>query len=70
VARGLDMERFLSRLPPDLAARFDNEQLAAVELHFGMRYRCGHAIDWRGRVKLPFLRAYFVMLVGRDWVGD
>src|ERR1700688_3280887 len=34
------------------AERFDAEQLAAVELHFGMRSRTGHAINWRRRVRL------------------
>jgi hypothetical protein len=63
-----DMQRFLARLPQKLAARFDAEQLAAVELHFGMRHRCEHAIDWR--VRLPFLRGYVVVLAGRDRVGE
>ena len=52
------------------AERFDAEQLAAVELHFGMRSRTGHAIDWRRRVRLPFLRAYVVVLAGRDRAAD
>ena len=65
-----DMVRFLDRLPLQLAARFDAEQLAAVELHFGMRNRVGHAIDWRRRVRLPFLRGYLVILAGREQVGD
>jgi hypothetical protein len=70
VAASQDIKRFLTRLPPALAARFDAEQLAAVELHFGMRSRTGHAIDWRRRVRLPFLRGYLVVLAGRDRVGD
>jgi hypothetical protein len=70
VAASLDVERFLTRLPPALAARFDAEQLAAVELHFGMRHRVGHAIDWRRRIRLPFLRAYFVLLAGWDRAGE
>jgi hypothetical protein len=60
------MARFLARLPPPLAASFAPEQLAAIELHFGMRHRARHAIDWRRRVRLPFLRAYVVLLAGRD----
>jgi hypothetical protein len=63
-----DMARFLERLPPSLAARFDSEQLAAVELHFGMRNRVAHAIDWR--VRLPLLRGYVVVLAGRDRAGE
>lgn len=70
MAASQDIKRFLTRLPPALAARFDAEQLAAVELHFGMRSRTGHAIDWRRRVRLPFLRGYLVVLAGRDRVGD
>jgi hypothetical protein len=58
--------RFLARLPADLAASFTREQLAAVELHFAMRYRHSHALDWRRRIKLPFLRVYVVLLAGRD----
>lgn len=63
-----DMSRFLARLAPNLAARFDAEQLAAVELHFGMRNRVSHAVDWR--VRLPLLRGYVVVLAGRDRVGE
>jgi len=70
VAVSPDMERFLDRLPRALAARFDAEQLEAVELHFGMRSRGGHAIDWRRRVRLPFLRFYVVVLAGRDRAAD
>jgi hypothetical protein len=58
--------RFLDRLPPSLAATFAPEQLAAVELHFAMRHRTRHAIDWRRRIRLPFLRAYIVLLAGAD----
>jgi hypothetical protein len=64
------MERFLMRLKPALVARFDAEQLAAVELHFGMRHRTEHAIAWRQRVKLPFWRGYLVVLAGRDRIGN
>lgn len=62
----LDMNRFLARLPPDLAARFDQEQLAAVALHFAMRHSKNHVIDWRKRIRLPFLRGYLVVLAGRE----
>ncbi len=66
----LDMQRFLQRMPPGLAAQFSAEQLAAVELHFAMRHRTRHMLDWRRRVRLPFLRLYVVLLAGRDRVGD
>lgn len=60
------MSRFLSRLAPELAESFSSEQLAAVELHFGMRYRVKHAVDWRTRIRLPFLKLYLVVLAGHD----
>ena len=43
---------------------------AAVELHFAMRNRVGHAIDWRKRVGFGALRGYVVVLAGRERVGD
>jgi hypothetical protein len=65
-----EMARFLARLPPGLAARFDAEQLAAVELHFGMRNRVAHMVDWRRRIRLGALRGYVVVLAGRERAGD
>jgi hypothetical protein len=58
--------RFLARLRPDLAATFSPAQLAAIDLHFGMRHRVTHGIDWRRRFRLPFLSGYVVLLAGRD----
>jgi hypothetical protein len=56
--------QFLARLRPDLAQSFTREQLAAVEMHFGMRYRTRHTIDWRTAIRLPFLKFYLVILAG------
>jgi hypothetical protein len=64
------MSRFLQRLRPELAASFTHDQLAAVELHFAMRNRVGHAIDWRKRLGFGALRGYVVVLAGRERVGD
>lgn len=64
-----DMARFLARLGPELAASFSAEQLAAVELHFAMRNRTGHAIDWRRRIGFGRLRGYVVVLAGRERGG-
>jgi hypothetical protein len=55
---------FLARLPPVLAASFSAEQLAAIELHFAMRYVANHRINWR--LRLPFSSLYFVLLAGHD----
>jgi hypothetical protein len=64
MASGVD--QFLQRLPLQLARSFNTEQLAAIELHFGMRYRMAHAIDWRTRFRLPFAEIYVVLLAGRE----
>jgi hypothetical protein len=69
VAQNPAITRFLVRLQPELAASFSREQLAAVEMHFGMRYRMDHLIDWRTRIRLPFLRLYLVILAGPDRRG-
>ncbi len=60
------LARFLARLPNDLAASFSADQLAAIELHFAMRYRVDHAINWRLRFGPARLRSYIVVLAGRD----
>jgi hypothetical protein len=59
-----DIDRFLARLPAATAASFSPEQLAAIKLHFTMRNRPRHTIDWRR--KLPWLNCYLVVLAGRD----
>jgi hypothetical protein len=65
-----DISRFLARLRPELAASFSPEQLAAVELHFAMRSRVAHAIDWRKRLGFGRLRGYVVVLAGCERAGD
>jgi hypothetical protein len=69
-AHSLDMSRFLAQLRPELAASFSPEQLAAVELHFAMRSRVGHAIDWRKRIGIGKLRGYVVVLAGCERARD
>ncbi|WP_298215326.1 hypothetical protein [Acidocella sp.] len=61
-----DITRFLARLPAPLAASFSPAQLRAVELHFSMRHRPRHRLDWRRRIRLPFWRGYVVVLAGSD----
>ena len=60
------MLQFLKRLNPELARSFSSEQLAAVEMHFGMRYRTRHMIDCRKHIRLPFIKFYLVVLAGHD----
>ena len=60
------IRRFLARLRPDVAASFTPDQLAAVQLAFGMRYAAGHTVDLRRTMTLPWGRFYVVLLGGRD----
>lgn len=56
------IDRFLSRLPGDLAASFTGGQLAAIRHAFGLRYESPRLLDVRRRLG-PF---YVVLLAGRD----
>lgn len=58
--------RFLRQMPPEVAASFTPDQLAAVQRAFGMRYAMDHAVDVRRSVTLPWGRFYLVLLGGRD----
>ena len=60
-------DRFLARMPGDIATTFTAEQLAAVQMAFGMRYAVNHGIDFRRTLSLPWGRFYLVLLCGRDW---
>jgi hypothetical protein len=60
------IRRFLARVPPEIAASFSPDQLAAVQRAFGMRYAVEHAVDLRRSIPLPWGRYYFVFLAGRD----
>lgn len=66
MSRSSAVARFLDRLPTDLAGSFSDAQLAAIDLHFGMRYRARHLIDWRHRFGIARFRLYAVLLIGRD----
>ncbi len=57
---------FLRRIEPALALSFTEAQRDAIDLHFGMRYRARHLIDWRWRISFPFSRFYIVLLAGRE----
>jgi hypothetical protein len=60
------VQRFLHRLDSQTASSFTSDQLNALDLYFGMRHRTEHTVDLRGRLRLPFLKIYFVFLAGRD----
>jgi len=58
--------RFLARVPRDVAPSFTQEQLAAVQRAFGMRYAMDHSLDIRRSLRLPWGRFYLVLLFGRE----
>lgn len=60
-------ERFLARMPNGVASSFTPDQLAAVQMAFGMRYIVDHGVDFRRTLSLPWGRYYLILLGGRDW---
>ena len=60
------IQRFLARVPPDVARTFSPAQLAVVQHAFGMRYAPEHIVEVRRSVRLPWGRYYLVLLFGRD----
>jgi len=66
MARPPAIETFLARLPASLAASFSPAQLDAIELHFAMRHRPTHTIDWRHRIA----RFYIILLAGHSQRAD
>lgn len=60
------LDRFLARVPRDVAGTFTPEQLAAVQRAFGMRFTVDHALDIRWSLRLPWGRFYLVLLFGRE----
>ncbi len=57
---------FFSRIPPEVAQSFTDEQLTAIKTVFGGSSWDNHPVDFRGTVRLPFKRWYFVLLAGPD----
>ncbi len=66
MARSHAVSRFLDTVPREVAGSFTEAQLAAIDLHFGMRYRATHLIDWRRRFGFARWSLYAVLLIGRD----
>ena len=60
------LDRFLARVPRDVAGTFSAAQLAAVQRAFGMRFTVDHAVDVRRSFRLPWVRFYLVLLIGRE----
>lgn len=66
VAANAFLDRFLARVPREVAGTFTPEQLAAVQHAFGMRFTVAHALDIRRSLRLPWGRFYLVLLFGRE----
>lgn len=58
--------RFLAALPPDVAASFTPDQIAAVQRCFGLRHAGRHPLDIRRSLWTPFGRIYLVLLAGAE----
>ena len=65
-SRDAFIEKFISRIPRDIAATFSDDQLHAVKLAFGARSWGAHAIDVRKSVPIFWHRYYVVLLMGRE----
>jgi hypothetical protein len=57
---------FVSRIGPTMAARFDDEQRAAVKRAFGSRMTGTHPVDVRQSINFFGYRFYFVLLAGPE----
>ncbi len=60
------VEKFLSRVPADVADTFSDGQLDAIKLAFGARSWGSHAVDIRLSIPLITKQIYLVMLAGRE----
>ncbi|HTW72284.1 MAG TPA: hypothetical protein VME47_20545 [Acetobacteraceae bacterium] len=58
--------RLRQRMPMNVGFTFTDEQLAALSHAFGDRFCGHHAVDMRGRLRLPWSRYYLVFQAGRD----
>lgn len=60
------LERFFARVPKDIAASFNDDQLLAIKQAFAESASRSHALDLR--LSLPFLfsRFYFVVIAGPE----
>ena len=64
------LAKFFARIPREVAASFDEAQLAAVKRAFGARDFGMHTIDLRRSVRFLWWRFYVVLLVGKERRDD
>lgn len=60
------LERFFARIPQDVAASFDDDQLLAIKKAFAESSSRTHSLDIRLSVPLLFKRFYFVVIAGPE----
>ena len=61
--------RFRSRVPPEVAASFTPEQLAAIHTAFALRTLPRHSLDLRRSIPTPWGRVYLAIIAGREKRG-
>jgi hypothetical protein len=64
------LAKLFARIPREVAASFDEAQLAAIKRAFGARDFGTHAIDVRRSLRLLWWRFYIVLLVGKERRDD
>ncbi len=60
------IRKFLTRIPPDVAASFTPAQFDAIKLAFGARDWGAHTVDIRKSFPLFWSSFYLVLLMGRN----
>ena len=61
--------KFFSRIRPEVAQSFTDEQMSAIKQAYGAERWDGHRVDLRGVVQLPFIRWYYAFVAGPDQRG-
>ncbi|MEH1912739.1 MAG: hypothetical protein V7L05_32550 [Nostoc sp.] len=59
-------ERLFSKISPEIADSFTDEQLKAIQRGFGSQIVARHSLDIRVSVPIPSLRFYLVLLAGSE----
>ncbi|MEC7690495.1 MAG: 3-phosphoshikimate 1-carboxyvinyltransferase [Pseudomonadota bacterium] len=60
------IQKLLSKMPPDVAASFSEEQLIAMNKAIGGRSWARHKLDVRGTINIWRTSFYFVVLAGKN----
>lgn len=60
------IQKLLSKMPPDIAESFSEEQLIAMNKAIGGRSWARHKVDVRGTINIWRTSFYFVVLAGKN----